>query len=350
MFRDSAAASFDPFPLSSEGPGSSAQVLDPRPTMLVIAPDPAGADLAAMADGAGFRVIARATPADAPPRLAQLAGVDGLLLDLRHLPLTISVEPLLVAARDCAEAVSARLTLIADLESVDVACALTDGTDAEIWCAPSATEIATGLCLLRLAAGRAPRLHDIGREAESARLDQLSAEVRRLALTIERLASNGDAEGAAERRLRDRRSDMAPVPMLVPLGQEPEEVQVRSKATPAPTVTAAEVRALLQARRQRERYLAADLFADPAWDMMLDLMAARLVGKRVSVSSLCIASAVPPTTALRWISQLTERGLFVRSRDPSDARRIFISLSDEAAESLAAWFAATRRAGMRFTG
>jgi len=100
------------------------------------------------------------------------------------------------------------------------------------------------------------------------------------------------------------------------------------------------VRAILRARRLRAQYLDADLFADPAWDMMLDLLAARLEGRDVSISSLCVAAAVPSTTALRWIGCLCERGVFVRSDDQSDGRRVFISLADAAAERLTSYLLA----------
>jgi DNA-binding MarR family transcriptional regulator len=50
----------------------------------------------------------------------------------------------------------------------------------------------------------------------------------------------------------------------------------------------------------------------------------------VSVSSLCIAAAVPTTTALRWIKQLADRGLLERRSDPADARRAFIALAPTA--------------------
>jgi hypothetical protein len=43
----------------------------------------------------------------------------------------------------------------------------------------------------------------------------------------------------------------------------------------------------------REQFFGPDLFADPAWDILLDLYAARLEQQRVAVSSLCIAAAVP---------------------------------------------------------
>src|SRR3546814_12014147 len=73
------------------------------------------------------------------------------------------------------------------------------------------------------------------------------------------------------------------------------------------------------------------------------LMAAHLSGQRVSVSSLCIAAAVPATTALRWIRALTDHGLFLRQADPSDGRRVFIALSDKAAEAVALFFADAQR-------
>ena len=103
--------------------------------------------------------------------------------------------------------------------------------------------------------------------------------------------------------------------------------------------SAAQVRALIRARQARSQYFPVDLFADPAWDMLLDLVAARLEGRVVSVSSLCIASAVPATTALRWIKTMTDAGLLERKPDSSDGRRIFIDLTDRAATAMEAYLA-----------
>lgn len=113
---------------------------------------------------------------------------------------------------------------------------------------------------------------------------------------------------------------------------------------PRPAVIdAGAIRDMIRARRLRDELFGAGLFADPAWDMLLDLLAARLEHERVSVSSLCIAAAVPPTTALRWIRTLTDKGLVERQADPHDGRRIFIALANEAAEALTRWFGASRR-------
>lgn len=74
--------------------------------------------------------------------------------------------------------------------------------------------------------------------------------------------------------------------------------------------------------------------------MLLDLFAARLERQVVSVSSLCIASAVPATTALRWIKTLTDAGLFLREADERDGRRIFIAMSDQAYSAMERYFEA----------
>ncbi|MCC6925401.1 hypothetical protein [Novosphingobium sp.] len=98
------------------------------------------------------------------------------------------------------------------------------------------------------------------------------------------------------------------------------------------------IRNILRQRRLRSQYFDDGLFADPAWDILLDLTAARAEHERVSVTSACIASGVPSTTALRWIQQLLEVGLLDRTEDDRDRRRAFISLSDSAAERMARYF------------
>jgi DNA-binding MarR family transcriptional regulator len=54
---------------------------------------------------------------------------------------------------------------------------------------------------------------------------------------------------------------------------------------------------------------------------------------------------VPPTTALRWIRQLTEAGLLERVEDETDRRRAFIALADRAADAMARYFAELGKRG-----
>jgi predicted transcriptional regulator len=98
------------------------------------------------------------------------------------------------------------------------------------------------------------------------------------------------------------------------------------------------VKAIICTRKIRDRYFDPTLFADPAWDMLLDLFRAQLDQHRVSVTSLCIASNVPATTALRWIQNLNDAGLLTRVDDPTDGRRHFIELSATGRSAMAGYF------------
>jgi DNA-binding transcriptional ArsR family regulator len=116
------------------------------------------------------------------------------------------------------------------------------------------------------------------------------------------------------------------------------EEAAQAKTSSAP-VTAADLRAILRRRASRARCFGPGLFTNPAWDMMLDLLAARLEGKDMPVSSLCAGSSAAPTTALRWIQRLEEHGLIARCPDPNDHRRVLVRLSEETAEKLQALLA-----------
>lgn len=95
-------------------------------------------------------------------------------------------------------------------------------------------------------------------------------------------------------------------------------------------------------RREREKlFEKPDLFGEPAWDILVDLFIAAEEGKRISVSSLCIAAAAPPTTALRWISILENGGLIERTSDALDARRFYLALSTRAHDQLGSFFERT---------
>ena len=98
------------------------------------------------------------------------------------------------------------------------------------------------------------------------------------------------------------------------------------------------LRSLLAARSKRVMYFPEANLADPAWDMMLDLAAAQAEGKSVSITSLCVASGVPNTTALRWIGSMVETGLLERVDDTCDKRRAYVRLSEPTARAMARYF------------
>jgi DNA-binding MarR family transcriptional regulator len=105
-----------------------------------------------------------------------------------------------------------------------------------------------------------------------------------------------------------------------------------------PSVSVETISKVIRARRLRTRYFPDDLFADPAWDIMLDLLRAEASQMRVSVSSLCLAAEVPATTALRWIKSMEKQGLIIRRADPHDGRRVFIELSPDTSLALNRYF------------
>ena len=106
--------------------------------------------------------------------------------------------------------------------------------------------------------------------------------------------------------------------------------QANDGADGQPSVTAARIGRLIKARRARARFFDRTLFADPAWDILLELYAAHLAHRRLSVSAVCDGAAVPATTALRWIKTLESHGHVERRDDPMDGRRVFLKLSESA--------------------
>lgn len=135
----------------------------------------------------------------------------------------------------------------------------------------------------------------------------------------------------AQRRDELATSNM-PAPTKFPLDEESRgPLRRRTNDDPIsfadPDTLAQIASALYQTRRLRDRHFKSDLFADPAWDILLDLFSQKASGKRVSVTSACIASDVPPTTALRWITLLVDEGLITREGDEDDRRRAFLRLS-----------------------
>jgi hypothetical protein len=283
------------------------------PVLLLFGDEEAGlARARAAAAAAGCRIAAEAGIAGGATRLAQQIGADAALLNLAR----PSAEADALLASLGAQVRSGRMQGIVALPPgmIDPVFAADLPMAVEQLVAPDGPELERAIA----AATERPaaRFHDGDRRDGTSLLQQLSEEAARIASVLASLSvdESGDAErddGAEE-------------------GGEVDAVYVRS---------------IIRARRMRDQYFKGELFADPAFDMLLDLYAARLEGSRVAVSSLCIAASVPATTALRWIKGLSDKGLFVRQADPQDGRRVYIGLSDEAARAMGRYLAAVQRSG-----
>jgi len=91
---------------------------------------------------------------------------------------------------------------------------------------------------------------------------------------------------------------------------------------------------IYRARRRRSKFLDPSLFAEPAWDMLLDLFVASASGRVVSVTRLCRAADVPDATGLRWIEMLESKGL-VRRRSVSEEGHLrLVEISDHGFEAM----------------
>lgn len=111
------------------------------------------------------------------------------------------------------------------------------------------------------------------------------------------------------------------------------ETREGPRKVPEPNLTAIAEK-IYRVRRRRDALMTArfggEIFSDPAWDIILDLYIHNSKNQDVSVTSVCAASMVPITTALRYVTVLSERGLIERSKNPKDGRSYLLRLSSEA--------------------
>ena len=236
----------------------------------------------------------------------------------------------------------AQLVVSTSVEALDDVFASLDQSNPQILVDPGRAErvIALGRVLARLPNLRLRELS----EDDRLTLLRLTEQVGQIAERLEKMGADkagpqGSVTGDSAFRFESPAPAFASQAGDANAGQgaDASERLVRASRPPLPDPRL--VRKVIRQRQLRARFFDGDLFADPAWDMLLDLTAARVEHNRVSVTSLCIASGVPPTTALRWISQLTEAGLLERVEDETDRRRAFITLTDRAADAMARYFA-----------
>jgi len=284
---------------------------EPPPILLLASSDQALALAERSVIAAGFRVGARLPIEAAAVRIEQQISVAGVWVELDS---------------DCGQPLSDLLSRIrshvaegrysavfsATSDLLDPLAALLDAPDIQILIDPDEADRAAALAIASARRAIPLVVSDIASDNNAERLRQLSEEVSRIASTLARLSTGPGA----------------PVRSLEPLS-----------AGDVPPLSADTVRSVIRARRLRSRYFRNELFADPAWDMLLDLLQAEIAQLRVPVSSLCIAASVPATTALRWLKTMVSQGIFIRRADPHDGRRVFVELAPEASQALRRYFA-----------
>ena len=308
--------------------------------------DAAGVPLALsiFADRVHLRAQLRDDAEAAGFRIAEAGGIAALVEG--------EVRPLgEVVVLDCPEADGAVLAALARIDmraahcgaqlvvsttvgALDDVFGCLDQSGAQILVDPSRAERV--IALGRALAGAAQlKLRELSEEDRLVLL-RLTEQVGQIAQRLDRLERPLEESGLTGSESAFRFESPRPAFAAAPAGDSGDRlIRATRPALPDPRL----VRRIIRQRQLRARFFDGDLFADPAWDMLLDLTAARAEHTRVSVTSLCIASGVPPTTALRWIGQMTEMGLLTRVEDEADRRRAFIALTDKAADGMARYFA-----------
>jgi len=256
-----------------------------------------------------MRVAEFASFENAPERIGQQARASALWIEVDS-DCGAGLDRVLAAASAEAECGRCPAVVAAPLELLDpIAAQVSDSVQLVI--SGSESDRAAALAIALSTNALPAHLSDVASDRNTARLRQLSDEVSRIAATLARISSDPVAGG--------------------PEIQKPTEGEI-------PDVPVDIVRSVIRARRLRSRYFSEELFADPAWDMLLDLLQAEISQLRVPVSSLCIAAAVPATTALRWLKNMVDEGLFIRRADPHDARRVFVELAPQTSIALRHYF------------
>lgn len=168
-------------------------------------------------------------------------------------------------------------------------------------------------------------------------LDRLLDEVKRSAL-------NGEDPAAVAAQLLETAESLLAAAGEIGAAAPEDEGAANGPLHLLPAMQQRAAHRVYGARRVRDAVFAdPTLFGEPAWDMLLDLLAAQGSRKRISVTSACLASNVPLTTALRWISLLETKGLVEREEDEMDARRTFLKLTRKARGLLRTYFVELER-------
>ena len=90
-------------------------------------------------------------------------------------------------------------------------------------------------------------------------------------------------------------------------------------------------RELYAQRRLRDRMFNGIVpLGEPGWDMLLDLFIAHQEGRAIRITSACIGSGAPPTTALRMLGQLEQSALVERHPELNDRRSNLVTLTPHA--------------------
>lgn len=277
----------------------------PAPTRVLVVDDEVRA-LRLMSRVLGSSAIACKTAESAAEALDILKlspEIDVVVSDI-YMPTTDGIEFLGTVRRDFADRPWLQLLLVTGQASLETAVAAMRLEASDYLFKPiepktlreavqHALTRAESIRTVRATTGDSPGARELQQIADTAKA--LAEDMRR---TIEH--DSGRREGAAS-----------------PTAARPEETSLRT------------LKLLQKLQEARSSIFGEAVMPEPAWEMLAELMRARLAGQHLSVTSLALSSKSPMTTALRRIEDLIQGGLAARMPDPSDRRRTYVELTPE---------------------
>jgi CheY-like chemotaxis protein len=242
--------------------------------------------------------------AEALQILRQAPEIDVVVSDI-YMPTTDGIEFLGTVRRDFGERPWLQLLLVTGQASLETAVAAMRLEASDYLFKPiepkslresvqHALTRAESVRQVRSASGDTAGARELQQIADTAKA--LAADMRR---TIEQDSSRRDSSAAAGQPAR------------------PEETSLRT------------LKLLQKLQEARSSIFGEAVMPEPAWEMLAELMRARLAGQHLSVTSLALSSKSPMTTALRRIEDLIQGGLAARMPDPADRRRTYVELTPE---------------------
>jgi CheY-like chemotaxis protein/DNA-binding MarR family transcriptional regulator len=239
--------------------------------------------------------------AEALNLLKVMPEIDVVVSDI-YMPTTDGIEFLGTVRRDFADRPWLQLLLVTGQASLETAVAAMRLDASDYLFKPiepktlreavqHALTRAESIRQVRATRGDSPGASELQQIADTARA--LAEDMRR---TIETDSQRRDRPGAAAR---------------------PEDTSLRT------------LKLLQKLQEARTSIFGEAVMPEPAWEMLAELMRARLAGQHLSVTSLALSSKSPMTTALRRIEDLIQGGLAARMPDPADRRRTYVELTPE---------------------
>ena len=267
----------------------------------------------------GVRIGNAAPLAEAAARLRQQGSASAVWVELDQVEVSEILDQLIRQLNSDVQARRYGAVVSAPKELIDPLAAMLED-DVELLIAADEAERASALALALARRGNKERYSDVAADRNAERLRQLSDEVGRIAATLARLSAG---------------------PSTVPLPVE------AAPATDLPPLSADTIAPSSALGGCAARYFAEELFADPAWDMLLDLLQAEISQHR--------GAGLEPVHSRRRAgddrASLAQdagraRAYSIRRADPHDGRRVFVELAPAASRARCAAISPKwRRAG-----